>query len=75
MIGRISQLIQFVWMFENRRQQRLAWDDAAKARIARERAEAHSERQLAAMHEANPSGALGWSRLNDRENLEESGLL
>lgn len=75
MIGKISQLIQFVWMFESHRQQRLAWDDAAKARIARERSEAQSQRQLVAMREANPSGALGWSQLNDPENLRESGLL
>lgn len=75
MIGRVSQLIQFVWMFEARRQQRLAWEDAAKARIARDRSEAESQRQLAAMREANPSGALGSAQLNDPDRLEESGLL
>lgn len=75
MFGRIIETIQFFWMFESHHQQRLAWDDAAKARIARDRAEALAQAQLAAMLEANPSGALGSSQLDDPMSLAESGLL
>jgi len=75
MLGRISQFVQFFWMFESQHHQRLAWDDAAKARIARDRAEALAAAQLAAMLEANPSGALGASQIDDPVNLMESGLL
>lgn len=73
--GRLSELFQFFWMFESRAQQRLAWEDAAQARIARERAEAQAAEQLKAMLTANPSGSLGHARLDDRESLEQSGLL
>mgnify|MGYP003575323919 CR=1 FL=1 len=74
-LGRISEIIQFFWMFESHHHQRLAWEDARKARIARDRAEALAAAQFAAMLEANPSGALGASQLNDPDSLEQSGLL
>lgn len=73
--GLIMELYQFVWMFESHAQQRLAWEDAAKARIARARAEAMAAAQLQAMLVANPSGALGDARLDDLDVLEKSGLL
>ncbi|WP_431284506.1 hypothetical protein ACQW02_06800 [Humitalea sp. 24SJ18S-53] len=74
-VRKIVELYQFFWMFESHAQQRLAWEDAAQARIARMRAEAQAAAQLRAMLNANPSGALGNARLNDWENLERSGLL
>jgi hypothetical protein len=67
-------LYQFFWMLESNAQQRLAWEDAAEARIARARAERQAAAQLHAMLLANPSGALGDARLNDRDKLERSGL-
>lgn len=73
--GRIVEVYQFVWMFESHAQQRLAWEDAAEARIARMRAEAQAAAQLRAMLNANPSGSLGHAMLNDADSLEESGLL
>jgi hypothetical protein len=75
MLGRITQVIQFFWMFEAHHQQRLAWDDAKKARIARARAEAQAAAQSAALRRANPSGSLGSSSLNDADILKKSGLL
>ena len=74
-LRRITELYQFVWMFESHHQQRLAWKDAAEARIARERAEAVAAAQLRAMLNANPSGALGDARINDADILAKSGLL
>lgn len=74
-LGRIMEIYQFFWMFESHAQQRLAWNDAAQARIARARAEAQSAAQLRAMMIAHPSGALGKGQLNDRDALERSGLL
>lgn len=74
-IGRLVQIYQFVWMLESNAQQRLAWEDAAQARIARVRAEAQAAAQLHAMLIAHPSGALGHARLNDPDILKESGLL
>jgi hypothetical protein len=71
----IIEAYQFLWMFESHAQQRLAWEDAAQARIARQRAEALAQAQLRAMLIANPSGALGNARLNDRDALMRSGLL
>jgi hypothetical protein len=71
----LSDIYQFFWMFESHYQQRLAWQDAAEARIARARAEARAEAQLQAMLAANPSGALGHSKLNDEDALMRSGLL
>lgn len=72
---RLMEFYQFFWMFESHAQQRLAWEDAAQARIARARAEAQAAAQLRAMLNANPSGALGHGALNDRDALERSGLL
>lgn len=74
-LGRLTELYQFVWMFESHAQQRLAWRDAAEARIARARAEALAAAQLRAMLDANPSGQLGRAALNDPGNLKDSGLL
>ncbi|WP_374654345.1 hypothetical protein [Phenylobacterium sp.] len=73
--GRLMEIYQFFWMFESHAQQRLAWQDAAQARIARERAEALAAAQLRAMLDANPSGQLGNAQLNDPDGLEQSGLL
>jgi hypothetical protein len=69
------EIYQFFWMFESQAQQRLAWEDAAQARIARARAERVAAAQLRAMLLANPSGALGDAQLNDLEKLQRSGLL
>lgn len=74
-LGRIMEIYQFFWMFESQAQQRLAWEDAAQARIARARAERVAAAQLRAMLLANPSGALGDAQLNDLEKLQRSGLL
>ncbi len=71
----ITEAYQFFWMLESHAQQRLAWHDAADARIARARAEAQAAAQLQAMLEANPSGSLGHAKLNDPDSLEQSGLL
>lgn len=72
---RLTEFYQFLWMLESHAQQRLAWDDAAQARIARARAEAQAAAQLRAMLDANPSGALGRAQLNDEDKLKDSGLL
>ncbi len=74
-LRQVMELYQYYWMFQSHAQQRLAWEDAAQARIARERAEAQARAQLRAMLTANPSGALGHGQLNDRDALERSGLL
>ncbi len=73
--SRLIEIYQFLWMLESHAQQRLAWDDAAQARIARARAEAQAAAQLRAMLAANPSGALGRAHLNDEDKLKDSGLL
>lgn len=69
------EVYQFFWMLESNYQQRLAWEDAAEARIARARAEAQAAAQLRAMLDANPSGSLGHARLNDIDSLFDAGLL
>ena len=74
-IGRIMEIYQFFWMFESHAQQRLAWEDAAEARIARVRAELEASRQLQMMLDANPSGSLGHATLDDEDALQDSGLL
>lgn len=74
-IRKLIEIYQFFWMLESHAQQRLGWEDAAEARIARERAEAQAAAQLQAMLDANPSGQLGHARLNDVQSLEDSGLL
>jgi hypothetical protein len=56
-------------------QQMLSWEDARLARIARERAEAIAAEQYRAMLEANPSGQLGTSQLDDEAALKRAGLL
>ncbi|MCT4654404.1 MAG: hypothetical protein N4A65_01205 [Cohaesibacter sp.] len=75
MMRQISEYVQFFWMFESHAQQRLAWEDAAEARIARIKAEEAAAFQLQAMLDANPSGSLGHSKLNDVEALKKEGLL
>lgn len=74
-LRQLMELHQFLWSLESHHQQRLAWGDAAHARIARARAEAQAQAQLAAMLDANPSGQLGHARLDDETALRESGLL
>lgn len=74
-VRRLVEIYQFFWMLESHAQQRLAWEDAAGARIARDRAEAQAAAQLKAMLAANPSGQLGNAQLNDPQSLEDSGLL
>lgn len=71
----LVEIYQFVWMLESNGQQRLAWQDAAQARIARARADQQAAAQLRAMLDANPSSQLGHSKLNDPENLWKSGLI
>lgn len=72
---RMLQLYEIVWMFESHAQQRLAWEDAKKARLARERAEMLAAEQARAMLAANPSGQLGSSQLDDEDALRRAGLL
>lgn len=74
-LGRIMEIYQFFWMFESHAQQRLAWEDAADARIARIRAEQEASQQLQMMLDANPSGSLGHATLDDEDALKESGLV
>ena len=73
--GQLVEVYQFFWMLESHAQQRLAWEDAAEARIARDRAEARAAAQLRAMLDANPSGQLGHARLDDEDALRRAGLL
>ena len=72
---RLMDIYNFVWMVESHAAQRLSWQDAEQMRIARERAEAQAAAQLRAMLDANPSGQLGNAQVNDRDSLDQSGLL
>lgn len=74
-LGRLVEVYQFFWMLESHAAQRLAWEDAAQARIARARAEERAAAQLQAMLTANPSGSLGTATLNDERQLSAAGLL
>lgn len=74
-LSKIMEINQFFWTFESQYHQRLAWEDAEEARVARARAEALAQAQLDAMLSANPSGSLGHARLDDEDSLEQSGLL
>lgn len=74
-LGLFSGLYHLAWMFESHHHQRLAWQDAKDARIARDRAEARAAAQAKAMLDANPSGQLGNARLNNPDDLLDSGLL
>lgn len=56
-------------------QQILSWEDARQMRIARERSEAIAAEQARAMLDANPSGQLGRSQLDDEQSLKNAGLL
>lgn len=71
----LIEIYQFAWSLESHAQQRLAWEDAVQARIARDRAEARAAAQLQAMLTANPSGQLGRAKLDDEDALKRSGLL
>ncbi|RKF07838.1 hypothetical protein DEM25_003680 [Oceaniradius stylonematis] len=71
----LTETHQFLWSLESHHQQRLAWKDAAEARIARAKADARAAEQMEAMLKANPSGSLGHSRLNDTDALKKDGLL
>lgn len=72
---RTNDILQFFWMFESHHHQRLAWKDAAQARIARVRAEEQARAQYEAMLRAHPSGSMGDATLNDDNALAQSGLL
>ncbi|WP_208180033.1 hypothetical protein J4T85_019510 [Sinorhizobium medicae] len=74
-VRNLVEIYQFIWMVESHGQQRLAWHDAADARVARARAEERAEAQLQAMLIANPSGALGHAAIDDEEALRKAGLL
>lgn len=74
-LGKVMEIYNAFWTFESHAQQRLAWEDAKLARIARDRAEAQSRAQYRAMLLAHPSGALGNAQLNDPRRLKGSGLL
>lgn len=71
----LVEIHQFLFSLETQAAQRLAWEDAKQARIARARAEAVAAARLRQMLDANPSGQLGNARLNDIEALIRSGLL
>jgi len=71
----LVEIHQFLFSLESQAAQRLAWEDAEQARIARARAEAMAAARLRQMLDANPSGQLGNAKLNDIEALIRSGLL
>lgn len=74
-LRQLMELHQFLFGLESQAAQRLAWEDAEQARIARARAEAIAAARLRAMLDANPSGQLGDAQLNDLDALKRSGLL
>lgn len=74
-LRQLVEIHQFLFSLESQAAQRLAWEDAAEARIARARAEAAAVARLRQMLNANPSGQLGNAKLNDMEALRRSGLL
>jgi hypothetical protein len=69
------EVFDILFSIESRFEQRLAWADAAEARLARARAEKQAAAQLKAMLEANPSGQLGHGKVNDEQRLKDAGLL
>lgn len=71
----LVEIHQFLFSLESQAAQRLAWEDAEQARIARARAEALAAARLRQMLDANPSGQLGNAKQNDLEALIRSGLL
>lgn len=71
----LVEIHQFLFSLQSQAAQRLAWEDAAEARVARARAEAAAAARLRQMLDANPSGQLGNAKLNDIEALIRSGLL
>jgi hypothetical protein len=74
-LRQLFEVYQFFWTLEANAQQRLAWEDAEEARAARARAESTAKTQAKAMLDANPSGQLGASRMNDEQRLKDAGLL
>lgn len=72
---KLAELYQFFWMLESHSQQRLSWNDAAQARIARDRAERQAMERLQAMLTAHPSGSLGNAALDNEDELRKAGLL
>jgi hypothetical protein len=74
-VRQLSEIFQFLWMFESQHHQRLAWQDAEEMRVARARAEARAADQHKNMMNANPSGQLGHSAFNDEDALRKSGLI
>ena len=71
----LVEIHQFLFSLESQAAQRLSWEDAEQARIARARAEAVAAARLRQMLDANPSGQLGNAKLNDIKALIRSGLL
>lgn len=74
-LRQLIEIHQFMFSLESQAAQRLAWEDAEQARIARARAEAMAAARLRQMLDANPSGQLGNAKLNDLGALIRSGLL
>lgn len=71
----LDDIYRVYWMLRSHGEQKRAWRDAAQARIARDRAEAQAAARLQDILNANPSGALGKARVNDRKALKKGGLL
>jgi hypothetical protein len=74
-ISKLFSYYQMVRSFEVDRHQRLAWEDAEKARIARDKSIETAKEKAQAMLDANPSGQLGRSKLDDEAALKRAGLL
>lgn len=74
-VSRAIEIYQFIWSLRANYEQTKAWKDADEARISRVRAEQQAAIRLQAMLDANPSGQLGNSKLNDDDTLKDSGLL
>lgn len=74
-MSKLITVVNFLWQMEAQHHQRLAWEDAEQARIARARAEHLAAQRLQAMIDAHPSGELGDAQLNDPHALAQSGLL
>lgn len=74
-LNQLMALHQFLFSLESQAAQRLAWEDAEQARLARARADMIAAMRMRAMLDANPSGQLGDAQLNDLKALKRSGLL
>ena len=71
----LMKFFRFGWSALEHYQQALSWADAAEARQARLEAEALAAARLEEMLDANPSGQLGNSQLNDANALRKADLL